>query len=282
MKLGAHLSVAGGFTNAINKATTIGGNCLQIFSCSPRSWSFTRLSDQQKDEFINLKRKLNISPIYFHASYLVNLANSSKGGTISKNSLIHELKLASQLGIKGSIIHLGSLKEDNPQTTLNETIYSYETLIDSIKEVIAKTPEDTLFIIENAGNKKIGQKIVQIEKIIKDVDSQRVRVCLDTCHLYSAGYDISSKTKLDNFIHMFDSLIGLKKLEVIHLNDSRDLLNTGRDRHENIGEGTLGLETFRLLLNHPKLKHVPFIIETPGFDKKGPDKQNLDILKSLL
>ena len=124
--------------------------------------------------------------------------------------------------------------------------------------------------------------MTEIAKIINQVNNARVRVCLDTCHLHSAGYDLTSLKKLDDFLLEFDKLIGLNKLELIHLNDSRDPFNSGRDRHENIGRGTMGIATFKLLLNHPKTKNSPFIIETPGFDNKGPDKKNLDILKSLL
>ncbi|OGK63130.1 hypothetical protein A2334_04850 [Candidatus Roizmanbacteria bacterium RIFOXYB2_FULL_38_10] len=275
MKLGAHVSIAGGYTKAVRKIHNIGGNCLQMFASSPRGWNFVKLDEVQNIEFKELKTKLLISSVFFHASYLINLADEGKIGHLSKLSLIKELETASKLDIIGSIIHLGSFKG-------NKTNEKYQTLINHIKEILDKTPTDSLFIIENAGNKKIGQSIEEIAMIVGDVDNDRVKVCLDTCHLFSAGYDIQSDKKLDVFLHDFDQQIGLNNIAVWHLNDSKDPYKSFRDRHENIGTGTIGLDTFRLLLNHEKLKKIPFIIETPGFDGNGPDKRNLDILKGLI
>lgn len=283
-KLGAHLSIAGGYHNTLNKIVEIGGNCLQIFSSSPRGWSFAKIDDKTVKEFITLKSKLKIDPVYFHASYLINLAGNDRIGQLSKQSLIHELKIASHLDIKGTIVHLGSYK--NNDNFYNDRVKNgndkYEVLISNIREVLKQALNNTFFIIENAGNRKIGQTLDEISQIIKDVNDSRVRLCLDTCHLYSAGYDLSTPKKLDNFLHDFDILIGLEKLEVIHTNDSKDPFNSGRDRHENIGQGTVPINTFKLLLSHPKTKNLPFIIETPGFSNEGPDKKNLDTLKGLI
>lgn len=275
IKLGAHVSTAGGFEKALTHLSNIGGNVLQIFSASPRGWNFAKTDPIQVSHFKVAKAKLHIHDVFFHASYLINLADGEKTGHMSKLSLIAELKAASTLGVKGSIIHLGSFKD-------SKTDEKYNILIKNIKEILAQTPEDTYFIAENAGNRKIGQSLDEIASIICDVDNPRMKVCLDTCHLFSAGFDLREGDKLTAFLDEFDKKIGLEKLEVWHLNDSRDPFASGRDRHENIGEGTIGLDEFRLILNHPKLKHLPFIIETPGFDDNGPDKKNLDILKSLL
>lgn len=274
-KLGAHMSVAGGYEKAIERIVNIGGNCLQIFSSSPRGWSFAKSDPKQIGQFITAKAKFNINPIYFHASYLVNLADDSRIGHLSKQSLIAELTLAPLLQVKGSIIHLGSYKTE-------ATPEKYKALIGNIRQVIEKTPPESLFIIENAGNHKIGQTLEEIGQIVKDVGSERVKVCLDTCHLFSNGYAFDTDKKLEEFLLKFDKLIGIDRLEVWHMNDSRDPLDSGRDRHENIGVGTVGVEEFKVLLNHAKTKDYPFIIETPGFDGTGPDKQNIDILKSLI
>ncbi|MEO6508365.1 MAG: deoxyribonuclease IV [Patescibacteria group bacterium] len=280
IKIGAHLSVAGGYHNALNKIVSIGGNCLQVFACSPRSWSFMPPSQEQIVQFVTLKEKLEIDPVYFHASYLINLANEPHFARNACNSLVNEMNLAPNMQVRGSIVHLGSFKTKDGFDLNTYDVNGY--LISNIKKVLESTPSELLLIIENAGNKKVGQSLEEISHIMEKVDNDRVRVCLDSCHAYSAGYDLTSEHKLDAFIQKFDSLIGLNKLELFHLNDSRDLFDSGRDRHANIGEGTLGLDTFGLILNHPKLKHLPFLIETPGFDDKGPDKQNIDILKSLI
>ena len=274
-KLGAHLSISGGYHKALEHIVEIGGNCLQIFSTTPRGWSFAKITEQQIFDFTSLKSKLKVNPVYFHASYLINLANEGKIGHLSKLSLISYLSIAPKLQIKGSIIHLGSYKDQ-------KTNIKYQKLISNIKNILAKTPRNSLFIIENAGNNKIGKDLKEIAKIIKDARDSRIRVCLDTCHLYSSGYDLSTEEKLDRFLELFDSLIGLERLELFHFNDSKDPFDSGRDRHENIGKGTIPIETFKLIMTHPKLKHLPLIIETPGFDDEGPDKKNLDILKRLV
>lgn len=284
LKLGAHLSIAGGHVKALEKIVQIGGNCLQIFSTSPRGWSRAKMTPEEIEHFITVKNDSHINPIYFHASYLINLADSGNTGRHSKSSLIAEMNLATQLGIRGSIIHLGSFKEGETNEEISPEVQSkkYDVLIKNIKEVLAQTPANVLFIIENAGTRKIGLTLDELAKIVADVNDRRVRICFDTCHLHTAGYQFSTSEQLNNLLTIVDSFIGLGKLEVWHMNDSKDPANSRRDRHENIGNGTVGLESFRLILNHEKLKHLAFIIETPGFDDKGPDKENLDILKSLI
>ncbi|PJA55662.1 hypothetical protein CO165_02385 [Candidatus Roizmanbacteria bacterium CG_4_9_14_3_um_filter_33_18] len=194
---------------------------------------------------------------------------------MSKLSLISELNLASKLKIKGSIVHLGSFKDQKSNI-------KYQKLISNIKEILKKTPQDTFFIIENSGNRKIGQTLEEIAQIVKDVNNPRVRLCFDTCHLFSNGYKFDTAKELDVFLDKLDKLDLLDKLEVWHLNDSRDEFNSGHDRHDNIGEGKMNIDEFKILLNHKKMKNYPFIIETPGFDGNGPDQKNLDILKSLI
>jgi len=229
IRLGAHLSISGGYTKALDRIKNIGGNCLQIFSASPRGWNFAKIDGVQTVQFIEKKIELKIDPIYFHASYLINLADEGKTGHLSKLSLISELTIAPKLHIKGSIIHLGSFKTKRNQLELQLLSDRTDVVVNHIKEILEKTPENSLFIIENAGNNKIGKDMKEIAEIIKRVNHPRIRVCLDTCHLYSAGYDLSTPKKLEDFLYVFDRLIGLKKLEAIHANDSKDLFNSGRD-----------------------------------------------------
>ena len=278
-KLGAHLSIAGGYEKAIKSISKIGGNCLQIFSASPRQWQFANPSENQIETFVETKKEYTINPVYFHASYLINLGFDNGVGKLSVKNLINELNLAEKMQIRGSIVHLGSLKRDKDALIQDE---AYSDLIINIKNILSKTPKDILFIIENAGTNKVGKTLNEIALIINSVDDDRLRVCLDTCHLHASGYHLTTHKDFEEFLSTFDSLIGLKKLELVHMNDSRDLPGSFRDRHENIGKGNVGLDVFKIFLNNPKTKHLPFIIETPGFEKKGPDKKNLDILKSLL
>ena len=245
MKLGAHQSISGGYQQALKRISNIGGNCLQIFSSSPRGWNFAKPTEDEINQFIELKKKMMIDPVYFHATYLINLADDSRIGHMSKLSLITELNLASKLNVKGSIVHLGSFKDQRSNI-------KYQKLISNIQEILKKTPKDSFFIIENAGNRKIGQTLEEISRIIKDVNDKRVRLCLDTCHLFSNGYRFKSNNELDAFLDQLEKLDLLGCLELWHVNDSRDEFNSGHDRHANIGEGTIGIDEFKVLLNHPK------------------------------
>ncbi|MFA9288919.1 MAG: deoxyribonuclease IV [Weeksellaceae bacterium] len=271
-KIGAHQSTAGGYDKALDSISDKGGNCLQIFASSPFTWQSPLVEQDKIDLFVEKKQLLGIDPVYFHACYLLNCADQAQIATKTRLSLIEELKLAKQMQVRGSIIHTGSFKGGAYSSSVS----------DIIKEILAETPEETFFIIENAGNNKIGKDIKEIARIMEEVNNDRVRVCLDTCHLHAAGYDLSTEENIESFLQEFDRLIGIYKLEVIHLNDSKDPFNSSRDRHENLGQGQVGIDVFKHLINHPKLETVPFILETPGFDGKGPDKQNIDILKSML
>jgi len=282
MNIGAHLSIAGGYHKALERIVDIGGNCLQIFSASPRGWNRATVTDEPKRLFLDTKKRLNIKEVFFHASYLVNLADEGRIGEESKKSLIAELNVASQLEIVGSIVHIGSFKGNLPAVWDVSQDKKYSVLINNINETLTSTPQDTFLIIENAGNKKIGQNLDEIASIVRDIDNERLKVCLDTCHLFSAGYELSTKKKMDTFFDEFEKKIGLKKLVVFHMNDSKDPFDSGRDRHENIGQGTLSMESFKLLLHDKRTKDLPFIMETPGFDGNGPDKKNIDILKNLV
>lgn len=275
IKIGGHLSTAGGLNNAFIRSQEIGANCIQIFSNSPRMWSPRPLTKQQIELFQKEKKDYSIDPVYFHAPYIINLANEGDIGKKSVDFLISELRMAYALGIKGTIIHTGSYVDNDKSTC-------YSKVLENINTVLANSPEETLFIIENAGSHKIGATLEEIGQIVSDLHNPRIRVCLDTCHMWAAGYDISTRKKFDEFLYVFDRLIGLEKLEVFQVNDSKDPFGSFRDRHENIGEGTMTLEPFRLLLNDSRTKDIPFILEVPGENKSGPDKKNIEVLKSLI
>jgi deoxyribonuclease-4 len=287
MKVGAHMSTAGGgYSKAVKNVSDIGGNCLQIFSTSPRGWKPANPKEEEKQNFKDAIKEYRVSPVYFHASYLINLAGHEEIRLKSVASIIAELKVAGDFGIKGTVVHLGSFKqgrrdeserhffEDNPE--------AYEVLFKSIKEILKETPKKTLFVIENMGMRKIGKSLEEIAFIMESINNKRVRVCLDTCHLHAAGVDLSTEESFELFVKKFEKLIGISFLEFIHINDSKDDFASLRDRHENIGKGKIPEKVFSLLINHPKTKNVPFITEAPGFDFKGPDKENIDRIKSFL
>lgn len=271
MKIGGHTSIVGGYAKALERMAAMGGNCMQIFSSSPRDWKQPQISDEDIVLFREKKEALKIDPVYFHAMYLINLANPERIGNQSVKVLVHELNLASMLGIVGSIIHIGSFSNGD-----------YDTLIKNIAKVLAQIPENVYFIIENAGSRKIPNTLEELGQIISDLKDERVKVCLDTCHLWAAGYDLSTTEKFEEFLSKFDNLVGLENLELFHVNDSKGTFGSYLDRHQNIGQGTIPRSTFELLLNHPATQRKPFILEVPGFDDKGPDKQNIDILKGMV
>lgn len=279
IKIGGHLSAAGGYHNALIKTKEIGGNSLQLFSSSPRNWAVLPPTQGKIDEFLKIKKELEIDPIYFHASYLVNLADPSYVGERSVETLIQELILSKKMDVKGTIVHLGSFKIKEPSEVTPE---QFAILIKNIQTVLDNTPEDTLFIAENAGNKKIGWSLEELGKIIKEVHNPRLKICLDTCHFHAAGYDISTQEKFDVFFSLFDKEVGLSNLEVFQVNDSKDPLGSFRDRHENIGEGTIPQESFRLLLTDERTKDKPFLLEVPGENKEGPNKKNVTKLLDLI
>ncbi len=276
LKVGGHLSVAGGYHNALIKTKEIGGSCLQIFSSSPRNWGVQPVTDSQIQIFLEERKKYKIDPIYFHASYLVNFADNDRIGKASVTTLIDELCLAAKMNIVGSIIHLGSFKQEEKPS--NE---QYKIVFDNVHQVLEHTPENTFFIIENAGNKKLNWDISELGHIVKTLNHPRIKVCLDTCHLWGAGYDLSTPDKFEAFFQEFDQKVGMEKLEVFQINDSKDSLGSFRDRHENIGMGQIPIEEFRLLVSSPLTRDIPMILEVPGLDKKGPDKENIQILVSL-
>lgn len=280
VNIGAHKSAAGGYAKAVERVKEIDGTCLQIFSSSPRTWRGPKLSDKEVEEFKEAKEKLDIDPVVFHAPYLINLADRGSTGEKSVQALVGELTTASRCGIIGSVIHVGSYKTDDEVPVDGD---HYEHLIANMKEVLEETPEDSWFIIENMGTRKIGKDLEQIGQIIRDVGgSERLKVCLDTCHLHAAGYNLDTSEDYEEFFTVFDNQVGTDRLAVVHVNDSKDKAGSLRDRHENIGEGNVPEGVFANLLNKEPTADLPFIIETPGFDSKGPDAKNINRLKQFM
>ncbi len=275
IRLGAHLSIGQGYAAAVRRIHEMGGNALQIFSASPRIWRRPKVAEKDILEFKQAKAKLDVEPVVFHSQYLINLAVDNPTSQKSITNLIWELKLAEKMGVIGTVIHLGSYLKANPQL-------GYQILLKNISAVLAEAPSNVYFIMENAAGNKVGQTLDELLRIIKSLQDKRLRLCWDTCHGFAAGVDLSTKEKLDRFLEIIDTKVGLERLVLWHFNDSRDPFNSHRDRHANIGEGYIGLDTFRVILNHPLANRVPIIIETPGFAGRGPDKENLDILKELI
>ena len=278
MRIGAHVSIAGDLFKSIKKAKDIGASCIQIFSSPPQSWNGPKFSEDILTEFREALKKEEISPVFVHALYLINLASDNL--FLRKSSITalkEDLNFASLIGARGVIFHLGS----HP---LGWTGSKREELMDSFKRVLENVPGNVSLLIENVagGGTKFGATFAQLGEMKNNIDDKRLGFCIDTAHAFEAGYDLRTKENVDDTIDLLNQTVGIENVLAIHCNDSKTDLGSHHDRHENIGEGKIGIEGFRALLNHRLMKDKPFILETPGFDDKGPDRKNIEILKSLL
>ncbi len=281
-RVGAHLSIGGGLHKAVESIVAKGGSALQIFSSSPRMWVSSLPKEEDVARFNQLTKEHDVKPVFIHAKYLVNLA-SDKQELVekSKDSLLFDFKVASLIGAEGVVVHLGSHLGRGFGAVKDQ-------LVREIKGILKESQGEVMFLIENAAQKKgkIGYRLEDISQLLQAVDSSRLGWCLDSCHAYNAGY-FSGKDWGNTLVgfDIFDEVerLGLvDSLKCLHINDSRDEFDSGRDRHANLGEGEMGVDELKVYVNHSEFKQLPLIIETPGFDGKGPDKKNLDILKTWI
>lgn len=278
IKVGAHISIAGSLDQAIDRAAAIGAECIQIFGSAPQSWQNFIFPLSQVEEFLKKREKFGIGPVFLHSIYLINLASSNPfilGNSIG--SLVQYLRFGKVIQAEGVIFHVGSHKGKGFEAVAPQ-------IVEALRRILSETDGGGKLILENSAGAGgiIGGHFEELGVLIKTVGDRRLAVCLDTAHAFESGSDFRTEAGLKKMLAEFDREIGLERLAVIHANDSKTALGSNRDRHENIGEGKIGLEGFRHLLNHPSLHDLPFIIETPGFDQKGPDHDNLKILRSLV
>src|SRR3989344_1474259 len=271
-RIGAHLSVAGGLLQAAQNAMTMGANCLQVFSGSPRVWARKPIDSFPYDMFITFCKDHDFGPVFTHALYLINLASDTPDLlTKSIGVLKYDLEFDARIHGGGVIVHLGSHQGRGFAA-------SKEQVVKALKEILDSTPKSSTFLIENSAgqNGKLCSDLKEIRDLLDAVDSLRLGWCFDTCHAFCAGYDLKTVEKEMTTLKLWDTL------KVIHLNDSRDVFKSGRDRHENVGEGSIGKDGMKQFLTNPKFSHVPLILEVPGFDGDGPDAKNIAIVKDLI
>ncbi len=276
-KIGAHVRSGGGVHNAIDNALAVGAETIQIFSGAPYAWKRKNYTEAEVDAFKKKVEETGVEPAFIHGLYLVNLASSDDALLArSHDALVGDMKAASLIGAKGVIFHIGSHMGAGYDATLNQ-------VVEYVQKVVENTPDDAWMILENAAGMggAIGSKLTELGTIIRQSGSDRVKVCIDVQHAYAAGHDVKTRPGLDKMLEEFERDVGLDRLVAIHANDSKCPLGGGIDRHENIGDGHIGRDGFENLLSHPALREVPFLLEVPGFDDHGPDKQNVEILKSL-
>lgn len=278
LRTGAHISISKGLTRALDKARDMGANCVQIFSSPPQSFVAPKFSDFDCTEFFKKSQSMDIQPVFIHATYLINLASDdARLRGLSIQSLIDDLVFAKKIGAKGAVVHTGSHKGRGFGTVL-------PTVKESIRKILEATPPETKLYLEIAagGGGKIGTTFEELKTMLEAVDNERVGVCLDTAHMFAQGYAFDTPEKVEALSWKIESTIGWERIECMHVNDSKVEFGSLRDRHENLGKGFIGTDTLKVLLAHPGFRKLPLVLETPGFEDKGPDKNNLDILKSLL
>lgn len=276
MKIGAHMSAAGGIHKAVERAEDIGAETIQIFASSPRGWRFKPIPGEQIELFTTKIAESNISSVFLHGIYLVNLGGQPELLAKSINSLGEHLQAANSIGARGVIFHCGSHKGVGFDAI-------FEQAVEAVKTVMDNSPDGTWLIIENSAGmgSHIGASFKEIGSLISAVDHPDVRVCIDTEHAFAAGYNLADKDGINIAMEEFDVEIGLDRLVAVHANDAKVEFGSGVDRHENIGEGHIGIEGFETIMAHDAFKDVPFLLEVPGPDKKGPDKENVDRLKQI-
>ena len=276
MELGAHVSAAGGVDKAVGRAVEIGAEAIQTFAASPRAWAFKPIADDKAAAYREKAAEAGIKSTFLHGSYLVNIGGKPDHVEKSIASLTNHMGAAAQIGAQGVIFHSGSHKGVGFDAVLDQAGVA-------LKQVLDNTDDNVQLIIENCAGMgaQIGASFEELGRLIKAVDSDRLKICLDTEHAFAAGYNIADPQGIEEAMVKFDSEIGLDRLVVVHANDAKVEFASGVDRHENIGEGYIGIEGFETIMGHPAFADVPFLLEVPGMDKKGPDKPNLDRLKEI-
>ncbi|HID02986.1 MAG TPA: deoxyribonuclease IV [Desulfobacterales bacterium] len=277
--LGAHESVAGGLHLAFDRITEAGGEALQIFTRNQRQWNPSPVTEEEQKLFADAWQECTNMPVASHASYLVNLA-SGKPDLIKKSitAFADELKRCELLNIPLVVMHPGSHGGDGVETGISRFIKNLDLafeLADNQVKVLLETTAG-----QGTG---LGSRFEELGAIIKGSKHEdKLGVCVDTCHIFAAGYDIRSKASYQKTMAEFDKFVGIERIKFFHLNDSKKGLECKVDRHEHIGKGEIGLEGFRNLLNDPRFAGHPMTLETPKGKDLQEDRNNLATLRNLL
>ena len=278
MRFGFHISIAGGFSKVAERAKVRGCETIQLFSRNPRGWNYEPLDDAEVEAFRASNQSAGLFPVFLHLPYLPNIASlSSRFYSRSIDSIATDLERADRLGAQYLIIHIGHRMESSEEEAIR-------AVSQGINEVFKRVKNSVVLLLENTAGQgsEIGSTFEQIAAIIDGVDeSKRVGVCLDTAHCYEAGYDLSHKDGIERTLETLDHTIGLKRLHLFHLNDSNTPLGSHKDRHWHIGQGHIGKEGFRYLINHPCVRHLPGVMETPRTDTVE-DLKNMKVIRKLV
>lgn len=277
MPIGAHVSTAGGLSTSIGRAQALTAECIQIFLSAPQRWQHPRHSDEEVDKFIRLRAEAGIAPNFAHATYLINLASDDPAlRERSIDSLSAYAVWADRLGLAGVVVHVGSGRR--------QPVDEAERQVAAALEQVLRTDAVSAVLLENSAGSgdTLGARFAQIGALCDRLGRDpRLGLCLDTAHTFASGYDLRVDEGITRALDEIERNLGLDRLRLIHANDSKVGLGSAVDRHENLGHGQLGEDAFGRMLAHPALRDLPWVLEVPGYDDKGPDLPNVQTLKRL-
>jgi len=282
MLFGSHVSAAGGVEKAPERAAEVGCEVFQFFSRPPQGGPPSKLTPAIVKAFKDNCKQFKQAESYIHAPYYINFASAKPSTRYGSSSVIREeLERGSELGVSYLMTHLGSSREVGDKQGM---VY----LVEGLARVLDKYTGTTQFLLENSAGtgKTIGDTFEELAEMIQKTEKKskkfkgKIGICFDTCHAFTSGYDLRDKAAVKKTLDMFDKIIGLERLKLIHSNDSVDGFGEHKDRHQHLGEGKIGLEGFKALVQEKRLKNVNFILETPK-DTPQDDPRNLKILKKF-
>jgi deoxyribonuclease-4 len=275
--IGAHVSSSGGIHTAIDRAEAMEADSVQVFTQSPRTWRPTNHPPENFEAFKERRAEVGIGGVLCHALYLVNLANP-KDDFYEKSvaAMCNTMDVACAIEAEGVVFHIGSHLGAGMEAGLDR-------VVEAMKMVLDRSSETTWLLMENSAGSgdTIGRSIEELAVVFTRLDGHpRLGVCLDSCHLYASGYDVTDEAALDAVLDELDREVGLDRLRALHVNDSKTPLGSNVDRHDNVGEGLLG-EKLGVFLGNPRLQGLPAVLEVPGTDGRGPDAKQVEATKKL-
>ncbi|WP_260704778.1 deoxyribonuclease IV [Edaphobacter flagellatus] len=284
-RIGVHVGTGGGVWTAVDRAVAAGANTFQIFSASPRMWKAPAVKPADAAKLLELRAKHDVGPAVIHANYLINVCSQTEA--VRENSVTAfrgEVERALALGAEYLVLHPGSWKGLTRDEGLKLAAESIERAVQGIDFSKAMSPgKDFHLLIENTAGAEfsLGGKLEQVAELVEKLKAHLpVAVCLDTCHVHVSGYDIVSADGYIETMKLVESTVGFDAVKVWHCNDAKAAMGSKLDRHEHIGEGTIGAEAFRRLLHDPKFAHAAFVAETP-VDSPGDEARNVGVLRTL-
>jgi len=279
VRLGAHMSIAGRIGLALSRGAAVGCETVQIFTQNNNRWVGKRLEPDAVREFQALRRATHIDPVFAHNCYLVNLASADAAiRRRSVDAMVQEVERCAELELPFVILHPGAHGGDGESTGIRR-------IVQGLRTIIRLTAGSGVgLVLENTAGQgtSLGHRLEHLRDILAGVDRpERLGVCLDTSHLFAAGYDLRDAESYGTTMAAFERTVGFEFLRALHLNDSKRELGSRVDRHAHIGRGALGVAAFRLLLNDPRLRALPGVIETEKTEDGDADRMNLDVLRRL-